>query len=196
MYSPASTALLLATAVLTSAGRAIMMINNAAFPVFRIGVHALEYRVLCAKVWSTTMKCRYPEISFDEQEITFEDQLSSSSTSWYSYGVHMYHYLAFKVWSASQPLMKKRWKLNGLTNPGLLNGVERIFLFSVYSREYILSLQSILNIYQVLLNRAHRDIHIWHSVISTDPPIRPGTDPCPEYMAVTTNTLYVLKEND
>lgn len=108
----------------------------------------------------------------------------------------MYHYLAFKVWSASQPLMKKRWKLNGLTNPGLLNGVESIFLFSLYSREYILSLQSILNIYQVLLNRAHRDIHIWHSVISTDPPIRPGTDPCPEYMAVTTNTLYVLKENN
>ena len=50
-YSPASTALLLATAVLTSAGRAIIMISNAAFPVFRTPYTEYmrtEYRVLCA----------------------------------------------------------------------------------------------------------------------------------------------------
>lgn len=92
-YSPASTALLLATAVLTSAGRAIIMISNAAFPVFRIMRWSTEYSVLTVYgVWSTTMKCRYPEILFDEQEITFEDQLSSSTTSWYSVHITPYNY--------------------------------------------------------------------------------------------------------
>lgn len=66
-------------------------------------------------------------------------------------------------------------------------------LYGVHYSVFILNIYGVLLLLLLLLNRAHR-LYIASGtvLISTDPPIRPGTDPCPEYgiHVHSSSTLY------
>ena len=94
--------------------------------------------------------------------------------------------LAFK-----DDLQVNRWWKNGesLTGyqPWIVVKLKYIHAFSLLYGVYPVF---ILNVYYGILNRAHR-LYIASGtvLISTDPPIRPGTDPCPEYGIHSSSTL-------